>query len=181
MISHFPHRQHDSGRAAFTLIELLSVIVIIGILVAMTFPLVGMVKSRMEKVHCVSNLKNLYTAANLYVQDNHRWPQINALLIKKQPQQYAQQWIAALSTYGVQKDSWICPSMQHIFGNPDYLQPNHERVDYVATPFDRKAFTPHQWSTQPWFAERGNVHGNGNLLIMSDGSIHELNEFAPKK
>jgi len=47
--------------------------------------------------------------------------------------------------------------------------------DYIATPFDDKPTTPHEWPTQTWFAEVGNMHGHGNLIIFTDGSISELN------
>jgi hypothetical protein len=30
---------------------------------------------------------------------------------------------------------------------------------------------------KPWFAEIGDVHGNGNLIIFTDGSISELKNF----
>jgi prepilin-type N-terminal cleavage/methylation domain-containing protein len=165
---------------AFTLLELLSVIVIIAILAVLAIPAFDTVKLRLEKVHCISNLKSLYVAANTYVQDNHHWPQINPMLVKSAPNEYAKGWIDALTPYHVAKQSWICPTMQRVFGNPDYLKPGAERVDYFATPFDTLAFTPHKWNSQPWFAERGDMHGNGNLLIMSDGSIHELKEFMKK-
>ncbi len=63
---------------------------------------------------------------------------------------------------------------------PDYNDPAHARIDYIATPFDDKPFTPHQWPRQPWFIESGDVHGNGNLLIFTDGSISEVNDLIPR-
>jgi len=33
---------------------------------------------------------------------------------------------------------------------------------------------------QPWFAETGNVHGNGNLIVFTDGSISDFNTVAKK-
>jgi hypothetical protein len=41
-------------------------------------------------------------------------------------------------------------------------------------PFDDKPMTPHQWPRQPWFVENANVHGNGQLIIFTDGSIADL-------
>jgi hypothetical protein len=40
--------------------------------------------------------------------------------------------------------------------------------------FDDKPTTPHQWPRQPWFAEVGDGHGHGNLIIFTDGSIGDL-------
>jgi hypothetical protein len=44
--------------------------------------------------------------------------------------------------------------------------------------FDDKPMTPFQWPRQPWFAEIGNVHGNGNLIVFADGSISDLKTVA---
>jgi hypothetical protein len=46
--------------------------------------------------------------------------------------------------------------------------------------FDDKPTTPHQWPRQHWFLERANVHGNGNLIIFTDGSVGESNDLVPK-
>ncbi len=59
-----------SRKSAFTLIELLTVIAIIGILAAILIPTVGAVKKRAIKSQCASNLRQLGTAINLYLNDN---------------------------------------------------------------------------------------------------------------
>ena len=51
----------------FTLMELLVVVVIIGILAAMLFPVFGRVQERGRDVRCTSNLRQLHTAAMSYV------------------------------------------------------------------------------------------------------------------
>jgi hypothetical protein len=61
-----------------------------------------------------------------------------------------------------------------LLGNPDYLKPENTRIDYIPMPFDDKPTTPHQWPRQPWFVEAGDVHGHGNLIIFTDGSIGDL-------
>lgn len=55
---------------AFTLIELLTVIAIIGILAAIIIPTVGAVRGNAQKVRCLSNLRQIGMAMHAYVADN---------------------------------------------------------------------------------------------------------------
>jgi hypothetical protein len=38
--------------------------------------------------------------------------------------------------------------------------------------------TPHQWPGKPWFAETGDVHGHGKLIIFRAGSISDFKTVA---
>jgi prepilin-type N-terminal cleavage/methylation domain-containing protein len=158
-------------RAAFTLIELLIVLGIIAIVVGLTFPALSALRSRAQRIQCSANLRSIYLATELYVQQNGSWPQIGT----DDEDDFGNGWIAALKPFGVSEKTWICPTSQNQLGNPDLSNPQNIRVDYVATPFDDKPTTPHEWPTQPWFAETGNVHGHGNLIVFTDGSISDLN------
>lgn len=55
---------------AFTLIELLTVIAIIGILAAILIPTVAAVRDSARAAGCISNLRQIGMAFNLYVNDN---------------------------------------------------------------------------------------------------------------
>ncbi|AHF91242.1 N-terminal cleavage protein [Opitutaceae bacterium TAV5] len=61
------HRPH---RHAFTLIELLTVIAIIGILAAIIIPTVGKVRETARKAQCASNLRQVGMAIMAYAGDN---------------------------------------------------------------------------------------------------------------
>jgi prepilin-type N-terminal cleavage/methylation domain-containing protein len=66
-------------RRAFTLIELLTVIAIIGILAAIIIPTVGKVRDSARRAECSSNLRQLGIGFNLYAADNkNRLPAVRS-------------------------------------------------------------------------------------------------------
>jgi type II secretory pathway pseudopilin PulG len=160
--------------AAFTLLEALTVLIVIGILATLLFPVISMMKSRAQRVQCTANLRSLYLAANFYVQQNGSWPQIAMSDSDTDEQDFANAWIAALAPFGPTQKAWICPTIQDLLGNPDLSDPQNARVDYIPMTFDDKPTTPFEWPRQPWFAEVGDVHGHGNLIVFADGSISDL-------
>jgi prepilin-type N-terminal cleavage/methylation domain-containing protein/prepilin-type processing-associated H-X9-DG protein len=60
-----------SGRAAFTLMELLVVVAIIGILAALLLPALSQSKARSRRTTCLNNLKQINLAFQLYAGDNN--------------------------------------------------------------------------------------------------------------
>lgn len=55
---------------AFTLVELLAVIAIIGVLVAILIPVVGSVRKSAQTANCANNLRQIGVAFHLYAQNN---------------------------------------------------------------------------------------------------------------
>ncbi len=167
--------RQSRAEGGFSLLQLLIALAIIAILVVLVAGAVGGLRRRANRVQCMANLKSLHAACELYRQQREQWPQIKVdTSADDSAQQYALQWIAALEPFGASRKTWICPEMQQALGNPDYHDPELVRVDYFAMPFDAKPLTPHEWPRQPWFAERDNAHGQGQLIIFADGSISDL-------
>lgn len=63
----------DLPGKAFTLIELLVVIAIIAILAALLLPALSAAKQKAQAIACLSNIKQLDLAMNMYSDDNNGW------------------------------------------------------------------------------------------------------------
>ncbi|MDR1281928.1 MAG: prepilin-type N-terminal cleavage/methylation domain-containing protein [Opitutaceae bacterium] len=82
--------------AAFTLIELLTVIVIIGILAGLVLGTMSKVRSGARRARCLSNLRQLHLAVVLYADDN------KDLIVQNLPVINGYQsitWVEALAPY----------------------------------------------------------------------------------
>ena len=160
---------------AFTLLELITVMLVVAILGVMLLPVYASIENRAARVNCMGNLRSLHVAVNLYLQDKKSWPQIKNAGVSRTD--VATAWIARLQPYGLDQINWICPSIQQLMGNPDLSDSANARIDYTATPFDTNPQTPFRWAKQPWFVENANMHGNGNLMVFPDGHVQALNDF----
>lgn len=65
-----PSRLLPSKRAAFTLVELLAVIAIIGVLAGIVIAVLGRVRESANRSTCASNLRQIVTSAMLYGADH---------------------------------------------------------------------------------------------------------------
>lgn len=105
-----------SRSGAFTLIELLTVIAIIGILAAIIIPTVGKVRQSANSAKCLSNLRQIGSAFNLYATDNKgRFPRGGLNPRPSDPTVLDALWMTAISSY-IQKagvathEVYRCPS-----------------------------------------------------------------------
>jgi len=139
-----------AGRRGFTLIELLVVIAIIAILAAMLFPVFARARESARKIQCLSNVKNVAMAMQMYLTDYDRFPprEHRADVIDYMatqpggatncidnvgPETYAWRanpylrWPVILDEYIKNRDIWRCPSAKletgatYILPGPDFL------------------------------------------------------------
>jgi len=121
-------------RKGFTLIELLVVIAIIGILAAMLFPVFARARESARKTQCLSNVKNIALAVNMYLTDYDRlfpwacnkteadyfnsfsgatWPVACNRAMKGNP--YLREPVI-LEDYTKNREIWKCPSAKVMNG-----------------------------------------------------------------
>jgi len=118
-----------SRRRGFTLIELLVVIAIIAILAAMLFPVFARARESARKIQCLSNVKNIALAVQMYLTDYDRMPPsehrpeivnwyasrgdcpANIQGAKNNP--YLK-WPVLLDEYTKNRDVWRCPSARSV-------------------------------------------------------------------
>ncbi len=155
----------------------MTVVVVISILAIMGVGVAKDIQRRAEHAKCAANLRSLYAAANVYVQDNSSWPQVDYRLLRDDETAYYKSWMQKLEKYGLAQINWLCPTIQREMGNPDMKDPQNLRIDYIASPFDDRPIAPFEYPHQPWFAERGDPHGKGNLIIMTNGQVVSLREL----
>jgi prepilin-type N-terminal cleavage/methylation domain-containing protein/prepilin-type processing-associated H-X9-DG protein len=110
----------------FTLIELLVVIAIIAILAAMLFPVFARARESARKIQCLSNVKNIATAFQMYLVDydrfnpgEHRQEVIDyfgcscgCTLRFKAANPYLQEPVV-LDEYVKNREVWTCPSARN--------------------------------------------------------------------
>lgn len=104
------------GKLAFTLVELLAVVAIVCILIAITLPIIESVRQRAWNVRCLTNLRQIWIASELYMADNDgRLPP--ATVVKSNGSSESG-LTACLSSYaatpnrktvGAYRDIFICP------------------------------------------------------------------------
>src|SRR5438552_16065513 len=89
---------------AFTLIELLVTIAIIGILAALLLTVLSSMKLKAQRIHCLSNLKQLALGSFMYASDNSRHAGVETSAFP------GGNWMGTLNQYAKVNGSLICPS-----------------------------------------------------------------------
>ncbi len=147
------------------------VIAILGILVTLTAPTLWTLRDRVTKIVCAGHLRSLHCSLGAYLNDNEQWPQCPEDLTQSGEDQF---WINALNDYGAPENVWKCPSIAQRMEKD--TTPDAQKIHYTPTQFDENPLTPRKWASMPWLIEISDVHGGGNLLIRTDGSVRTIQE-----
>ncbi len=100
-------KRATGGRAGFTLIEILLVVVIIGILVAVAMPRLGGRVQMAKKAAAEADISNIGMALRLYEVDNGNYP-ASLQALQSNPGN-AQNWRGPYLEKGIPKDPWGNP------------------------------------------------------------------------
>ncbi len=108
-------------RTGFTLIELLVVIAIIAILAAILFPVFARAREKARQTSCLSNLKQLGLASQMYAQD------YDEMLVRDITDVYPSatprylSWSRMLLPYIKNEQVYVCPSETNLNTHSNYM------------------------------------------------------------
>ncbi len=131
------HRSRDTHRSAFTLIEVLVVVAIIGLLVSILLPSLERARAQARGTACLANLRQLGVGAFQYANEHREYiPPVKSWLDLPYPQnldtgpQKSTSAYGGLGNddmriyypkYGRELDLWVCPGARNIVLKPDDL------------------------------------------------------------
>ena len=140
-------------------------------------PVISTLRSRAQRAQCTANLHSLYVGANLFVQQTTVGRRFLAVL-PHAIHRFCECLDRGTRTVRHFPEKLDLPHDSGAHARPRLFEAGKRALDYMPMPFDDKPTTPHQWPRQPWFVEVGDVHGNGNLIIFTDGSVSDLKTVA---
>ena len=169
------------GKAAFTLLELMTAIIIVSILLVMGASYYRANLSKFEEPACISNLRGLHGAFSSWLADHENiWPQLPGdASVESGGIGTALEhefWIKTFEPYGLTRKNWTCPTFRRLVKlRQTHL--NDARIHYLPTLFDEVPGRAHRAPGTPWFIEIADGHGRGNLMIFMDGSVRPFKDL----
>jgi len=154
----------------FTLIELLVVIAIVAILASILFPAFTRARSRAQQASCLSNLKQISTAAQMYIQD---WDDTYMRQASGGPFFYGLllPYIGSSNATASKLEIFVCPA------NADRREQMWKYVNYQQYAYNRAGFTMvlpvNPWTQRP--ATTADIYKPARLYMFLDYASNEVN------
>jgi prepilin-type N-terminal cleavage/methylation domain-containing protein/prepilin-type processing-associated H-X9-DG protein len=152
------------SRRGFTLIELLVVIAIIAILAAILFPVFARARAKAQQTVCLSNMKQLGLALNMYASD---YDQSYLCAAQVDPTTYmlfnVQPWRPAIDPYVKNQNVFYCPGKASPAGYTAADDSDYVANLYVACGMPESLIV--DTSEAIAFAERSNNPVSNGILV----------------
>jgi len=142
-------------RRGFTLIELLVVIAIIAILAAILFPVFARAREKARQSSCLSNLKQIGTAALSYCQDYDEMTPGHGCSWRDYSTSSGETcWVAKVQPYCKNTQMFTCPSDPNVYAAPGRSQSGYgSNLNYVAPRAGRKIGDIQSPAETIWYAD----------------------------
>lgn len=118
-VSRFPFSVFNSRRSAFSLVELIVVIAIIGILAGVLMATFGGGTASARAARCLSNMKNLASASQTYAMSSHYYPRAGNLVYLTMKEQTG----GRVTRNYDEVPGWISANSQNVFPSTSYSTP----------------------------------------------------------
>lgn len=190
ILNTFKHNQPVSrvaGPGAFTVVELLVVLALVGALTALLLPALGKALSSGKQANCLGNQKQLLVAAQLYQEDYPTWFYLTAgACDDRAPAVFHPRYVPAIRTF-------LCPSTRNVIRTN--LNAQGEFLDLlVSSQGDRErkagghSYEFHGYYDSPPLASRRKTPGNSvfglsRVMLFTDaddelpGAAGDVNNF----
>jgi hypothetical protein len=147
---------------------------IVAILVTISAGGYSAIRAKATDGVCTSHMRSLHGSLSAYLADNERWPQPPEGIMDDKEEKLWEWWINELEPYGGRQKFWCCPTHIEVFARGRSADELPKYVgSFIPANFDPHPQAPYKYP-QPWLMERGDFHGRGAKLLMSDGAIDAL-------